>query len=123
MSKKIRISERFADELHKLSLNHPVDFYGVFGNVVVNEEDGIFYFISKSPNSKRFELEQRKTEALELIGDKLTINGTTIDVGSIKSSLSEDDIRKIVREEIKLQDLLDKGWVAQENGSLTYRSK
>ena len=64
----------------------------------------------KSPNSKRFELEQRKTEATETIAStfdkilneydlKFSYNGKHIDL--VKDRLSEDDVRRIVKEEIK----------------------
>ena len=63
---------------------------------------------AKSPNSKRFELEQRKTEALEALADKvkrhesilssnITSIGRLIDRMPL-SSLTEEDVRRIVND-------------------------
>ena len=88
--------------------------------------DLVFLLVErKSPNSKRFELEQRKTEALEEIADNIPkrvgeINPDTIYtitrkspgeehieyvkgsriLNNISKQLSEEDVRRIVKEEI-----------------------
>ena len=65
------------------------------------------FMFPKSPNSKRYELDKRKTEALESIDRAINVLHTTGNefklsqhLKEAKQSLSEEDVRRIVREEI-----------------------
>ena len=67
----------------------------------------IEYFMSpvkKSPNSKRYELDQRKTEALEAIA-KLT-HQEKVDYickgMDANEAINQDDLRRIVKDEVKV---------------------
>ena len=91
----------FLKNLHDSGADYEATPY--YPNSTTGEYDVIFTLNKKkSPNSKRFELEQRKTEALEAIA-KLT-HQEKVDYickgMDPNEAINQDDLRRIVKEEI-----------------------